>query len=263
MALKLKMEKDGLGVDRVVVQDGKPVYIDDADGKELAFDAEQMRTKISELNNESKQHRLTAKEKAELLDKYKGADPEAVSLALATIEELGGADGIKKLKEKSGLDVEAIKKSITESYEGKLADAMKTLGEKDGTIRQLLVGNGFATAKSLEGTIFKDTRDVAESYFGKHFKVENGKPVAYIGENAIISRDKPGELADVNEALAILIDQHPQRDSFKLATGGGSGAHGGGKGGKGGDNTISRDEFFRLPAFKQSELASKGVQITD
>jgi len=220
MALKLKLDADG----HVVVQDGKPVYTDDVDGKDLAFDAEQMRSKISELNTESKTHRLSAKEKQELLDKFGDSKPEEFAAIRATLEELGGMDGVKKLKEKSGLDVEAIKKSITDAYESKLADANKTGEAKDATIRQLLVGSGFATAEVLKGTIFKDTRDVAESYFGKHFRVENGKPVAYIGENMLLSRERPGDPADVNEALSILIDQHPQRDSFKLAAGGGSGA---------------------------------------
>lgn len=260
MALKLKLDNDG----HAVLQDGKPVYTDDADGKELAFDAEQMRSKISELNAESKQHRLTAKEKAELLEKYGDAKPEDVAAFRATLEELGGVDGLKKLKEKSGIDVEAVKKSITESYESKLAAANKSIEEKDSDIRKLLVGNGFALAKSLEGTIFKDTRDVAESYFGRHFKVENGKPVAYMGENMLLSRERPGEPADVNEALAILIDQHPQRDSFKLATGGGSGAPpNGSKQGQNGEKTISRAEFQALPPAQQSALAIARVTITD
>lgn len=220
MAYKLKLDDAG----HVVLTDGKPVYVDETDGKELAFDAAQMHRKITELGAENKAHRERFQAAESVLEKFGGAKPEDFAAMKKVMEEVGGIDGISELKKKSGVDVEAIKKSITDAYEAKLAEATKASTEKDGTIRQLLVGNGFATAKSLADTIFKDTRDVAESYFGKHFKVENGKPVAYLGENMLLSRERPGEPADVNEALSILIDQHPQRDSFRLAPGGGSGA---------------------------------------
>lgn len=263
MALKVKTITIE-GVEYGVLSEGKVVHIDDIDGKELAFDADGMRIKIAELSRESGQHRTSAKEKAELLEKFGDAKPEDVAALRTTLEELGGMDGIKKLKEKSGIDIEAVKKSITDAYEGKLSEANKSGESKDATIRQLLVGNGFATSKSLEGTIFKDTRDVAESYFGKHFKVENGKPVAYLGDNMLLSRERPGEPADVNEALSILISQHPQRDSFLLASGGGSGAQQGNGSGKGGDGkTITRAEFTAKSPAEQSALAIARVQITD
>lgn len=223
MALKLKTSTVD-GKLYAEVKDGNPVYVDDADGEELGFDLLQLRSKISELNAESKQHRLSAKEKAETLEKFGDAKPEEVATLRATLTELGGPEGLAKLKEAGKTDVEAIKKSISDAYEGKLSEAGKTIETLTARERQLLVGNAFATSPFLSGTIFKDTRDVAESYFGKHFRVEDGKPVAYVGDNMVFSKEKPGEPASVNEALAYLISQHPQKDSFILATGGGSGA---------------------------------------
>lgn len=254
MALKLKMDGE-----HAVLQDGKPVYVDDVDGKELAFDAEQMRSKISELNTESKQHRLSAKEKAEMLEKFGDMKPEDAAAIRKVLEEVGGLDGIAELKKKSGVDVEAIKRSITEAYEGKLAESGKTIEQLTARERQLVVGNGFATSKILDKTIFKDTRDVAESYLGKHFKVENGKPIAYVGDNVVLSRERPGEPADVDEAIAFLINQHPQKDSFWLAPGGGSGAQQS-RPGAGGQKTLTRAELdSKSPEFKMEFFKSGGV----
>jgi hypothetical protein len=223
MALKLKLDGDG----KVVVLDGKPVYLDDVDNKELAFDAEQMHAKITALNTENRVHRTKAEDLTKQLAKFGDASPDDVNDFLTTLEDLGGPDGIAELKAKGKVDVEAIKRSISESYEGKLAEAAKSIEVLTARERQLLIGNGFASSQFLA----KQTNmlpDVAEAYFGKHFKVEKGAPVAYLGDNMIFSRERAGEPASIDEALTVLINQHPQKDRILLAPGGGSGAPGSG-----------------------------------
>lgn len=273
MALKLKTVTVD-GNEYAALQDGKPVYVDDADGKELGFDLAQLHGKISELNGEAKKHRLAAQELKESIEKFGPSKPEDVAALKAMVDELGGPDGIAKLKSQGNVDPDTIKKSITDAYENKmksLADSYEAkLAESNNAIenltareRQLLIGNGFATSRYInDKTIL--TPDFAEAYFGKYFKVENGKAVAYIGDNMICSRENPCEPAQMDEALAIIVDQYPMKDRIMRASGAnGSGSQQGNNQG-GGPKTITRADFERLPASKQSEIAlSRSMQIVD
>jgi hypothetical protein len=225
MALTLKIDGNG----HVIVKDGKPVYTDE-DGGELAFDADQMRSKIAEIGAENKTYRLRTKELEDNLAKFGDVDPDDIESFLETLEELGGPDGIAELQSKGKVDVDAIKRSVADAYEVKLAEAEGKNQKLTARERQLLIGNGFATSQFLS----QQTNllpDMAEAYFGKFFRVEGEKAVAYVGDNVIFSKEKPGEPASIDEALSVLINQHPQKDRLLLSTGGGSGATGGaGKG---------------------------------
>jgi hypothetical protein len=73
--------------------------------------------------------------------------------------------------------------------------------------------------------------DMVQARFGNAFKIEDGKVVAYDSQNnKIYSRARPGELADFDEALDVLVDMYPHKDSILK----GSGASGGGAGSGGG-----------------------------
>ena len=53
---------------------------------------------------------------------------------------------------------------------------------------------------------------MVQSVFGKHLKVEDGNVVAYDAHgNKLYSKARPGEAADFDEALEILVDQYPYR----------------------------------------------------
>ncbi|TPS32705.1 hypothetical protein FJU48_18195, partial [Acinetobacter baumannii] len=64
-----------------------------------------------------------------------------------------------------------------------------------------LIGGGFARSKYIQDNIAVPV-DMVQATFGQHFKIEEGKVVAYDqnGEK-IYSRVRPGELANVDEAL--------------------------------------------------------------
>lgn len=213
MALKLKMDSEG----HAVLKEGKPVYIDDTDDKELVFDPESLMSKISTLNSESKTHRLKAKELEDRLALFGDAEPEDVEAFLETLEDLGGPEGIEALKKKGAVDVEAIKKQIVEAYEGKLSEKDKALLEKDGTIYKLMVSSQFGTSKFASEKLILPP-DIAEATFGKHFKIEDGKVVAYLGEDKILSRENPGEPANFDEALSVIVDKYPMKDRILKGT---------------------------------------------
>ena len=107
-----------------------------------------------------------------------------------------------------------------------------------------------------------------QATFAKNFKVENGKVVPYDQTgNKVYSKKNMGEVAGVDEALEIMVDAYPYKDSIlKADDQSGSGNEGGG-GGRGSGRTIKLADFNKLSPAQQSEtaaLAGKGeVNIVD
>lgn len=262
--MKLKLDDQG----HVVVQDGKPVYTHD-DGKDVPFDALSAVSKITALNAEAKGHR-EAKEAAELRAKaFEGIeDPEKARAALATIANLDAGQLVQAGK------VEEIKVAAIAATEEKfkaqvaaLAEQVKTVtAERDtttGILYQEKIGGSFGRSKFVADKIAVPP-DMLQNTFGKAFKVEDGKVVAY-GEdgNKIYSRSRPGELADFDEALEALVERYPYRDNIlKSTAGNGGGAPGsGGKGG--GGKTLNRNAFDALDPSAKAAFAREGGTVTD
>lgn len=237
------------------VQDGKPVFVGD-DGKEIAFDAPNTVSTISRLNGEAKTHR-EAKEAAEkALKAFEGiSDPAAAIKALETVASLDQ----KKLIDAG--EVEKVKTEISKAFQTQIDD----LTSKNKTLEQTLYGEKIGGAFSRSKVIaekFAIPADLVQARFGDAFKVEDGKTVAYDqAGNKIFSRARPGEIADFDEALEVLVDQYAYKDQILK----GSGATGGGagnSGGTGGAKTMSRAQFDALgPA--ERIAAIKDTKITD
>ena len=243
---KLKKDDDG-----GVVYDGeKPVYID-PDGKELSLDPPQMYGKIIDLGKESKTHR----ERADALDVtvklFEGIEDVSTwkvdaDEALETLKNFNEKDWLKADK------VEHLKKEMKDAYEEqettlkkgfglKTEELQGTIGKKDIQIRKLMVSNKFATSPYFSGTEPKTNLppEIAETYFGKNFRVEESAEtkelslVAYYNNgDQVLSRQNPGELAEFDEAMSSIFEVYPGKDRLLRAKGGGTGA-GGGTGGEG------------------------------
>lgn len=237
------------------VQDGKPVFVGD-DGKEVAFDAPATVSTISRLNGEAKSHR-EAKEAAEKAVKaFEGiADPAAAIKALETVANLDS----KKLIDAG--EVEKVKTEISKAFQTQIDD----LTGKNQALEQTLYGEKIGGAFSRSKVIaekFAIPADLVQARFGAAFKVEDGKTVAYDqAGNKIFSRARPGEIADFDEALEVLVDQYAYKDQILKgsgATGGGAGS----SGGAGGAKTMSRAQFDALDPAERI-AAIKDTKITD
>lgn len=250
--MKLKLDEAG----HVVVQDGKPVYVHD-DGKELPFDAASTVATISRLNGEAKGHR-EAKEAAETkLKAFEGiADPVAAIKALETIKNFDD----KKMVDAG--EVEKVKAEAIKAVEEKYKPVVEENAKLKTDLYGERVGGQFARSKFITEKAAVPA-DIMQARFGQHFKDENGKAVAYDKDgNKIYSRAKPGEPADFDEALEILIDAYPYKDALLKGTGGGSGARPGNGGGQGG-KTLARSEFDKLPPADQAAKMKDGFTLTD
>lgn len=235
--MKLKIDANG----NVVLVDGKPVYIHD-DGKEVAFDAPAAVSKITALNAESKGHR-EAKEVAEAkLKAFDGIeDGEAARKALETIKNIdeGKLIAAGKVEEIKAAAKRSAEEQVAAASKAHAEELAKTTGELEKRTAELnahMIGGSFARTKLItdEKHPFKLVipADLAEAYFGKNFRVEEGRLVGYDNAgNKIFSRSRPGDLADFDEALEALVNQYPNKDQIMKGSGASGGGAGGGSGG--------------------------------
>lgn len=249
--MKLKLDANG----NVVLQDGKPVYVTD-DGKEVAFDAAATVGTISRLNAEAKSHRERAEAAEGKLKAFDGiTDPAAAAKALNTLKNLDD----KKLVDAG--EVEKVKAEAIKALEEKYAPTVKRVSELEQALYTEKVGGAFTRSKFIADK-FAIPADLVQARFGTHFKVEDGKMVAVdAAGNRIYSRARPGELADFDEALEVLVDQYPYKANILKGTGQ-SGGGASPQGQSGGKRTLTRAQFDALPPAEKGKVAAEAT-ITD
>lgn len=218
--MKLKLDANG----NVVVQDGKPVYVD-ADGKDVAYDAPAMHSKIIELGKESQKHRETADAATVKLKAFE-AIPD-VALAVKALDIVKNLDD-KKLIEAG--EVENIKAAAKKASEDKVialekahATEITKLKDENGTLRTTYngekVAGAFAASKFVADKLAIPS-DLVQARFDKSFKVEDGKIIGYDSSgNKLYSRAKPGDPAEFDEALELLVDAYPNKEQILKGTG--------------------------------------------
>lgn len=242
--MKLKLDDAG----HVVVSDGKPVYLTD-DGKEVAFDAAATTATINRITEESKSYKARAQTAEQSLKAFEGiTDPKAALDALSKVASFKDKDLIEAGK------VEEIKAAAIKAVEDKYRPLLE---EAEGLKAELYaekIGGSFARSKFIQDKIAVPA-DFVEARFGKNFKLENGKVVAYDqAGNQIYSKANPGNPADFDEALEFLVSAYPQRDHIlKGSQGNGAGARAGN--GTPGNKTVTRAEFDKLPPAQQREVS--------
>lgn len=216
MPLKLKLDDAG----HVVVQDGKPVYVNE-DGKEIPYDVNQANNKIKELCNEAKTHR-EAKEAAEQkLRQFDGIeDPEAARKAIETCNNLDS----KKLIDAG--EVERVRAEINKAANAKIEEANKKTEIVTQRLHDEKIGGSFARSTFIKDRLAIPA-DIAQAAFGKNFNVtDDGRIIAKDNNgNEIYSQINPGEPAAFDEALEILVGNYKNKDSIlrgNQATGAGT-----------------------------------------
>ena len=258
--MKLKLNEQG----QVVVQDDKPVYVDDG-GRDVVFDYPATLATISRLNSEAKGHREEKEAAHALLKSFEGIeDPAKAVKALEIVKNLDD----KKLIEagevdKVRLEAKAAYDEQLKSVEKKYAPVIKERDEYKDSLFKEIVGGAFGRSKFI-GEKLAIPADLAQAKFGTSFIIEDGKVV---GKNAagerIFSRSRPGEVANFDEALEMLVDDYPYRDSILK----GSGASGSGAGGNvktiGGKKVMQRAAFDGLDPLAKQAAMKDGTEIVD
>jgi hypothetical protein len=218
-AMKLKLDEDG----HVVLDNGMPVYVYE-DGQEIPFDAPASQLKITELNTESKNHRLEAKEANEKLATFEGIeDPAAAMKAIETVSNLDAkklidADQVEILKKQLGETYESERQKLVDGFTDKELGYTSQITDLNETMHQMVVMDRFSRSPYFAGENPKTTLtpDIAANHFGKHFKVEgsgvDAKVVGYLNDDIIQSREKFGTPADFEESIGTIIDNYQFKD---------------------------------------------------
>lgn len=247
--MKLKLDDEG----HAVIKDGMPVYVHD-DGTENPFDAAEAMSRIENLNGEAKKHRLNAKEANEKLEMYKGIEDPAKALkALETVKNLDDkklidAGEVEKLKKSVTEAAEADKKALVTTYEGQIGELSEKLEKTQSNMLELLISSEFNKSEFFTGEAPRTNLppDVAYHYFKGYFDVEGegveAKVVGKLNGEPILSRKNYGKPATFDEAMAVIIDQSPNKERIMKATPGGPGATGG-PGSPGSSKTIKRGDM--------------------
>ena len=251
--MKLKLDEAG----HAVLQDGKPIYIHD-DGKEVPFDAAGTVATITRINGEAKGHRERAEAAEKALKGFEGiADPAAAIKALETVAAQAG----QKMVDAG--EFQRVKDDITKGFTEKLTTAEKRAADLEANWSRSEISRAFASSQFI-----KDKSAIPADFMlaalSDRVKFDGGKITVYdVAGNKMLSRAKPGEDASFDEAIEMVVDGHPQRDTIlKGNTNGGGGARQGGTGG--GAKTMSRAQFDALDAAsKMTAMTKDGVTITD
>lgn len=232
--MKYKMAEDG----KIVVDEkGNPVVVDD-DEKEFGLDAIHLYSKIPSLQAEAKKYREAKEQLENEIKKFeKIKDPEKALKALEKVQNLDDSqlislNEVEKLKE-SLIRVEQEKlEELKKNMQSLIEEKDSAIGKLKGDIYKTMVSSQFQKSSYFNGTNPKTILlpDIAESYFGKYFRIEKvdgaTKIVGYFdegGQNKIYSKEKAGELAGFEEAIGEIILKHPMRESIlKPSTGAGS-----------------------------------------
>lgn len=255
----MKLALDDAG--HPLVEDGKPVY-EHADGKRAPFDAAHTLATISRLNGEAKSHREAKEALESRVKAFEGIDdPEAARRALQTVSNLDQgqlvtAGKVEEVREAARRAAEEQVRAAAEAGGRRLKELQ---GERDRLIADLYaekVGGAFSRSRFIADKVAVPP-DMIQAMFGSRFKVEDGGIVGYdAAGNKIYSRAKPGEVAEFDEALEMMVDAYAYRDAVLK----GSGSTGSGatprSGGSGGGRTMKKAAFDALPPLEQAVLMS-------
>jgi hypothetical protein len=240
-----KKDADG---NMVLDGDGNPVWVN-ATGQEQSVKGDA----FASLNAEAKGFRV-AKEAAEAsLAKYtvdgKLIDPELAVKAVATVSKLDA----KQLIDAG--EVDKVRETIKAEYSAQIGERDKALETANGRINSMLVDGVFKGSEFIADRVAMP-RDFFEAAMRSHFKVEDGQVFAYDkAGNRLMSKKSIGEYASPNEALELLVEAHPQKDTILRAQAAGGSGNNGGGGGRGAGRVVRRADFDAMPAAQQAEAA--------
>jgi len=273
MAYTLKKDEAG----NAVLKDGIPVWVD-GEGIETALDVNSLTARVLSANAEATKRKEKIRELEAKLEVVKDVEDLATfvqeaerakeTVANLKEEDVKKAATVDKIKEEMRLGFSEKEKKLQVAFQEERAKVAAEAEALRANIRKLMVSSKFATNELFSGESPKTTLppDVAESYFGKHFTVDdaNGelKLTAKLGDDLIYSRERPGEPADFDEAIRVIFDKYPMKDRVLRATGsGGSNARGGQQGQQGTDTISALQKRLQDPATDPGDMIAISNKI--
>ena len=255
MAYKLKLDKDN----HAVLQDGKPVYIKD-DGDEIPFDANMAFNKQHQLNEENKSWRLKFEEATSQLKSLEGVDPEKFKEYAEIAEQFKESERVKngeieKLKQElsqtSEKKIKEVEQTWQARYNAKAEEAAKFAKQYNTTV----IGNEFFGSSFIKENCAVTPR-LLMAEFKSRFQIDPETNHIVALDDAgkpMLSEEKIGSIASFDEAIKLMVKNHPDRD-FILKP---KGQPGGGMGNNGRGMSQNDHEFFADTKVDASQKLNK------
>lgn len=204
----------------------------------LNFEAQNLRTERDDANKK--------------LKTFEGIDPVVAKKAIETTKNID-------LSKLVGLDkVEEVRTEVTKAFEGQMAEKDAKIADLSGRYTGTLLTTAFQGSTFIKDKLALPA-DITRDTFGKFFTVGEDGTISAKGSdgNAVYSKTNPGKVASFDEAIEILVGQHPHRDAILKGTNHqGTGNKGGGGNGTPGVITLTRDAFHALPPAQQAAHAA-------
>lgn len=243
-----KLTADGKAIE---LKDGNPIWINE-EGAEATLGGDT----ITRLNGEAKTLRVRAETAEASLVPFKDLDAKAAKDALALVKNIDQ----KKLIEAG--DVEKVKAEIAAGFTAQVTELTNTNKTLQSNYDNLRVDSVFAQSQFIRDNVAVPA-DMFTAAFRQNFKMTNGNLEVFDkAGNRVMSKVKVGEYAEPDEALSILVDQHPQKATILKASGNSGGGNNGAGGHRPGQRTIRRAEFDQMNAQDRAHTAgemNKGV----
>lgn len=248
-----KLTADGKAIE---LKDGNPIWIDDK-GNEATMSGDT----ITRLNGEAKNLRERAEGAETKLAVFKDIDPTKAKTALETMSKIDQ----KKLIDAG--EVDKVKDAIKQEYTGQLTELQTNNQALQSRIDAMTIDGVFAQSEFIRERV-AIPRDMFEASMRSNFSVKDGKlQIKDKAGNPIMSKKKIGEYADADEALELLVEAHPQKDTIIKANANAGSGNGGNGGNRGQGSTMKRAEFEKLAPADQGVVSGrvrKGeLQIVD
>ena len=254
--MKLKLDDKGAAV----LKDGMPVWVHEDDGKEVAYDVPQMVTDLSRSSGEAAGLRKEIETLTGKLKTFDGLDPEKAKAALDMAAKLD------ELKAQIGKSYEDKLSSLQTALEKNKADHEAALKDKDQKIYTMLARQIFDASSFLRDKTTL-TPDIAFSTWGKNFRAveENGELVleGVLNDQPILSAERPGQRATPEECLQIIVNAHPQKQTFMRPAPGGSGTQPKNGPAMAGAKSMGRTTFEQLAPAEKAKFMADGGMLTD
>lgn len=267
MKLKVKVDEKGAAI----LKGGMPVWIDEDDGKEVAFNVPQMVADLSRSSGEAAGLRKELEDLSGKLASFDGLDPAKARAALDMAAKLDAG----KLMESGKVD--ELKAQIGKAYEDKIASLQAALEKaraghdaalkaKDEKIHTMLVRQVFDASPFLRDKTAL-TPDIAFSTWGKNFRAveENGELVleGVLNGQPLLSVERPGQRASPEECLQMIVNAHPQKQTFMRPAPGGSGTLPKNGPAAAGTKAMGRAAFEQMAPAEKARFMADGGTLND
>lgn len=215
--------------------------------EELQAEIDDMQAALTKANGEAADRRKTAKELKDKLASFEGIDIDEVK----ALKEKAIMLEQERLKE-AGKFEEALEKGLA-GAKAEIESLKGLISGKDSKLSKVLIDN--AVLAAIDGKAINSEQVLA--LIRSDIKMDGDNPIVMNGEAPRVD-DKGNHLTVADYAKAFL-DSNPH---LMNPSGGGSGSQGN-QGGAKTSNTLTREEFSKLPAAAAAEHFKQGGKVVD